>query len=110
MSLALIVGGVILKFFANTFVSLLGDFHAVDDVTSLNLGIPEMGKVTELPFVDDVGMFFIIFGCVFFVISFCACCGACYQWRPLLVVVRTRPRIGSVFLHYNDKQLSLIHI
>ena len=103
VSLALIVGGVVLKFFANTLVSLLGDFGAVTDVTKLDLGIPEMADVKELPFLDDVGLFFIIFGCILFVISFCACCGACYQWRPLLIVVRTRPTTVNVLLHYTRR-------
>ena len=112
VSLALIVGGVVLKFFANTLVSLLGDFGAVTDVTKLDLGIPEMADVKELPFLDDVGLFFIIFGCILFVISFCACCGACYQWRPLLIVVRTRSRTVTVLaamLLYTEKHAQDVH-
>ena len=103
LSLALIERGVAFIFLANTPVSLLGDFGAVTDVRSLNLGIPEVTDVKELPFLDDVGFFFIIFGCILFVISFCACCGACYQWRPLLIVVRTRPTTVNVLLHYTRR-------
>ena len=89
VSLAFIAAGVILKFFVSKLViPQLGNFDFVDDSTRAALGIPELDKVTELPFVDDIGIFFLVFGCILFIISFCACCGACCQWRPLLIVVR----------------------
>lgn len=105
ISLALLAVGVIVKFFAAKLLGpLLGTVSSA--ATKSGFNIPELDKVKELPFLDQIGVALIIFGSVLMVISFCACCGACCEWRPLLVVfvvlmmilVIAQAVVGGLFL------------
>lgn len=105
ISLALLAVGVIVKFFAAKLVGpLLGTITSA--ATNSGFNIPDLDKVEELPFLDQIGVALIIFGSILLVISFCACCGACCEWRPLLVVfvllmiilVIAQAVVGGLFL------------
>lgn len=88
ISLGLIAVGVLLKFFASKVVEpILGAVSAsLDQQTKDEFNIPNLDDISDLPFVGEIGIAFIAFGCILFFISFLACCGACYKWRPLLIV------------------------
>ena len=88
-SLAILAGGVLLKFFTPVVAPiLLGvDVSGLNEGTKKDFNIPDLSEVTELPFVDEIGTALIAFGCFLCLISFLACCGACYKFRPLLIGV-----------------------
>ncbi|KAL8573887.1 hypothetical protein ACOMHN_029335 [Nucella lapillus] len=108
IALSLIAVGVLLKFFVKELVEpILGAVSAsLDQSTKDSFNIPDLDKVADLPFVGEIGIAFLAFGCVLFFISFMACCGACYKWRPLLIVfvivmailVISQGVVGGLFL------------
>lgn len=91
-----------MKYFASKVVEqFLGK---VEIPSSSGFGsIPKVGDIINFPFFADLGVALLIFGCILFVISFCACCGACGKWRPLLVLVRTS------FVYRKGQYLSIYH-
>ncbi|XP_025102607.1 tetraspanin-18-like [Pomacea canaliculata] len=87
VSLALVVLGVLMKFFPGSIVETLLAKVEIPSSSAQDFGsIPSVGKIINFPFFADLGVALLIFGCILFVISFCACCGACGKWRPLLLV------------------------
>ncbi|PVD27028.1 hypothetical protein C0Q70_12178 [Pomacea canaliculata] len=76
-----------MKFFPGSIVETLLAKVEIPSSSAQDFGsIPSVGKIINFPFFADLGVALLIFGCILFVISFCACCGACGKWRPLLLV------------------------
>lgn len=108
VSLALIAVGVIFKYFASEILSILGSVDKVAGTlkTDLAIGDLDLKEIANFPFLADVGVALIVFGCVLLVIAFCACCGACCKSRVLLfvfiitmsVLVLSQAVVGGLFL------------
>ncbi|KAK7473520.1 hypothetical protein BaRGS_00035237 [Batillaria attramentaria] len=103
-SLALIAGGVVLKFFATKVIDKLSG--ALDETVMKDFHIPVGSDMAQVPLLDQIGLALLVFGVVLFCISFCACCGACCEFRPLLIVfvilmavlVLAQAVVGGLFL------------
>ncbi|XP_046341090.1 tetraspanin-18-like isoform X1 [Haliotis rufescens] len=82
ISLALIVIGVILKFFPGTFMKFLFEGLKATVPFKLPTGTNDLDIV---PLVDEIGLALIIIGVTLFGLCFLACCGACCRWRLFLI-------------------------
>ncbi|XP_046580877.1 CD63 antigen-like [Haliotis rubra] len=93
ISLGLLAVGGILKYMPGTLMGFLlaGAQSAIPPLPTASGGstlpsimIPD--TLSFVPMVDDVATVLLALGGVLFCISFLACCGACYKWRPLLIL------------------------
>ncbi|XP_067674162.1 tetraspanin-9-like [Haliotis asinina] len=93
ISLGLLAVGGILKYMPGTLMDFLlaGAQSALPTAPTGPKGVTLPSDflpqtLNFLPMVDDVAMVLLVLGAVLFCISFLACCGACYKWRPLLIL------------------------
>lgn len=120
VSLALIGVGVVLRFYPNYLIKIMGTLEKLLEdnpvgntvgnqinLTQLHLpGKDELNKIVEFPFLKEAGIALLVFGCVLFIIAFSACCGACCKSRLLLMVfiilmsvlVLAQAVVGGLFL------------
>ena len=87
MSVALIAGGVNLRFVASNLLSYLGNIEAVEERLRQVANVPDISLVTYLPLLRDICNFFVVIGCCLCALSSLACCGALCRLRLLLIVV-----------------------
>ncbi|KAK6172280.1 hypothetical protein SNE40_015975 [Patella caerulea] len=79
--------GIVVKFFLGTILQsslMSGTVKDIYDDISKDQPIPK--NLEFGTFTNDAGLALIILGVILFGISVFACCGACYKWRPFLII------------------------
>ncbi|ESO83334.1 hypothetical protein LOTGIDRAFT_236635 [Lottia gigantea] len=87
IGLALMACGIVVKFFLGVILKSSLLTGALEDVyQGINKGQEVPKNLDFGAFTNEAGLALIIIGVIIFGISIFACCGACYKWRPFLVV------------------------